>query len=394
VGAKEVDRDMSVQPFEVRVPQATLDDLRERLAATRWPDEVSGAGWDYGANLEYMRELVGYWLEDFDWRTQEERINSFDHFRAEVDGLTVHFVRERGGGENPLPLLALHGWPGSFYQMMKVIPLLADPGAHGGDPSDSFDVVALSLPGYGFSERPTERGMSAARVAELLHKLMAEELGYERYATRASDLGAGVSQQLALSRPEALLGLHHNGTNPYVGEIPDDLTQAEKVFVQRAQAWGFQEMAYAMEHSSKPQTLAYGLNDSPAGLAAWIIEKLWRWSDNDGNLESRFPKDELLANLTIYWATETIGSSVRLYYETARDPGSWGRVEVPTAMMMSPKDMFPTPREWVERSYNVTRWTDIDRGGHFLEWEEPELVAEDARAFFRPLREDLAEVGS
>jgi pimeloyl-ACP methyl ester carboxylesterase len=232
--------------------------------------------------------------------------------------------------------------------------------------------------------------MSAARVAELLHKLMTEELGYEHYATRASDLGAGVSQQLALSHPDALLGLHHNGTNPYVGEIPDDLTEAEKEFVQRAQAWGFQEMAYAMKHSSKPQTLACGLNDSPAGLAAWIVEKFWRWSDNDGNLESRFSRDELLANLTIYWVTETIGSSMRLYYETARDPGSWGRVEVPTAMMMSPKDMFPTPREWVERSHNVERWTDIDRGGHFLEWEEPELVAEDVRAFFRPLRKDLA----
>jgi pimeloyl-ACP methyl ester carboxylesterase len=384
---------MSVKPYEVRVPQATLDDLRERLAATRWPDEVSDSGWDYGANPQYMRDLVGYWLEAFDWRMQEERINAFDHFRAEVDGFGIHYVHERGRGENPVPLLALHGWPGSFYQMLKVVPLLADPGAHGGDPEDSFDVVAPSLPGYGFSDRPKERGMSASRVAELLHKLMTEELGYERYATRASDLGAGISQQLALSHPESLLGLHHNGTNPYVGEIPDDLTEAEKEFVQRAQFWGFAEMAYAMEHSSKPQTLAYGLNDSPAGLAAWIIEKFWRWSDNDGDLEGRFTKDELLANLTIYWATQTIDSSIRLYYETARDPGSWGRVEVPTAMMMSPKDMFPTPREWVERSYNIARWTDIDRGGHFLEWEEPELVAADARAFFRPLRKDLAAVG-
>jgi hypothetical protein len=226
---------MSVEPFEARVPQATLDDLRERLAATRWPDEVSDSGWDYGANPQYMKELVGYWLEAIDWRTQEERINSFDHFRAEVDGFGIHFVHERGRGENP-------------------VPLLADPGAHGGDPADSFDVVAPSLPGYGFSDRPTQRGMSASRVAELLHKLMTEELGYRGYATRASDLGAGVSQQLGLSHPESLLGLRHNGTNPYVGEIPDDLTEAEKEFVQRAQAWGFQEMAYAMEHSSKLQT--------------------------------------------------------------------------------------------------------------------------------------------
>ena len=307
-----------------------------------------------------------------------------------MDGIKVRFIHQRGRGESPVPLLALHGWPGSFYQMLKIVPLLADPASHGGDPADSFDVVVPSLPGYGFSDRPKERGMSASRVASLLHKLMTEELGYGRYATRASDLGAGVSQQLALSHPESLLGLHHNGTNPYVGQIPDDLTEAEEAFVRDAQAWGFGEMAYAMEHSSKPQTLACGLNDSPAGLAAWIVEKFWRWSDNDGNLESRFSRDELLANLTIYWVTQTIGSSIRLYYETVRDPGSWGRVEVPTAMMMSPKDMFPTPREWVERSYNVARWTDIDRGGHFLEWEEPELVAEDARLFFRPMRGDPA----
>jgi pimeloyl-ACP methyl ester carboxylesterase len=316
------------------------------------------------------------------------RINALDHFTAEVDGFGIHFIRERGRGENPVPLLALHGWPGSFYQMLEVVPLLSDPEGHGGDRADSFDIVVPSLPGFGFSDRPKGRGMSASRVAEILRKLMTEELGYERYATRASDLGAGVSQQLALAHPGSLLGLHHNGTNPYVGTIPDDLTEAEEAFVQEAQAWGFQEMAYAMEHSSKPQTLAYGLNDSPAGLAAWIIEKVWRWSDNDGDLESRFSRDGLLANLTIYWATQTIGSSIRLYYETVRDPGSWGRVEVPTGMM-SPKDMFPTPREWVERSYNVKRWTDIDRGGHFLEWEEPELVAEDACAFFRPMRGDL-----
>jgi len=385
---------MSVEPFEVKVPQATLDDLRERLAATRWPDAVEGAGWDYCASPDYMRELCGYWLEDFDWRAQEGRINSFANYRAEVDGFGIHFIHERGRGENPVPLLALHGWPSSPYQMLEVLPLLTDPASHRGDPADSFDVVVPSLPGYGFSDRPREKGMSVARVAELLHKLMTEELGYERYATRASDLGAGVSQQLALSHPEALLGLHHNGTNPYVGQVPDDLTEAEREFVQNAQAWSFAEMAYAMEHSSKPQTLAFGLNDSPAGLAAWIVEKFWRWSDNDGDLESRFGKDEILANLTIYWATETIGSSMRLYYETARDPGSWGRVEVPTAMLMSPKDMFPTPREWVERSYNVERWTETDRGGHFLEWEEPELVAEDARAFFRPLRKNLATAGA
>jgi len=377
---------MSTESFAVNIPQATLDDVRDRLARTRWTDEVAGAGWDYGANLAYLKELTSYWRDTFDWRTQEQAINAFPHFRAIVDGVGIHFIHQRGTGDNPLPLVLLHGWPSSFWQMLKVIPLLTDPAAHGGDAADSFDVVVPSLPGYGFSDRPAEPGMSVGRIADLCAALMAGELGYARYAARGSDLGAGVLQQLALVHPDALIGLHLSGTNPYVGQVPDDLTDAEKQFVANAQQWTMQEMAYAMEHSSKPQTLATGLNDSPAGLAAWLVEKFRRWSDCDGAIETRFSKDELLTNLTIYWATETINSSIRLYYETARHPGNWGRVEVPTGMLMSPKDMFPTPRAWVERSYNVTRWTEIPRGGHFLEWEEPELVVEDIRAFFRPLR--------
>ncbi len=378
---------MSTESFAVNIPQATLDDVRDRLARTRWTDEVAGAGWDYGANLAYLRELTSYWRDRFDWRTQEQAINAFPHFRAIVDGVGIHFIHQRGTGDNPLPLVLLHGWPSSFWQMLKVIPLLTDPAAHGGDAADSFDVVVPSLPGYGFSDRPAEPGMSVGRIADLCAALMAGELGYARYAARGSDLGAGVLQQLALVHPDALIGLHLSGTNPYVGQVPDDLTDAEKQFVANAQQWTMQEMAYAMEHSSKPQTLATGLNDSPAGLAAWLVEKFRRWSDCDGDVEARFSKDELLTNLTIYWATETINSSIRLYYETARHPGNWGRVEVPTGMLMSPKDMFPTPRAWAERSYRVERWTEIPRGGHFLEWEEPELVVEDIRAFFRPLRQ-------
>ncbi len=377
---------MSTESFTVNIPQATLDDLRDRLSRTRWPDEVAGAGWDYGASLAYLRELTEYWRDRFDWRAQERAINAFPHFRAIVDGVGIHVIHARGTGDNPLPLMLLHGWPSSFWQMLKVIPLLTDPARHGGDPADAFDVVVPSLPGYGFSDRPTAPGMGVGRIADLFARLMTDELGYARFATRASDLGAGVSQQLALAHADKLIGVHHSGTNPYVGPVPDDLTDEEKEFVANAQQWTMQEMAYAMEHSSKPQTLATGLNDSPAGLAAWVVEKVRRWSDCDGDIERRFSKDALLTNLTIYWATETINSSIRLYYETARHPGSWGRVEVPTGMLMSPKDMFPTPRAWVERSYNVTRWTEIDRGGHFLEWEEPELVVEDIRAFFRPLR--------
>lgn len=377
---------MDVKPFEIKVPQETLDDLRARLARTRFPDSVSGAGWDYGIDLDTLKQLVTYWHTEFDWRKQEQRLNQFPQFRVEIEGTGIHFIHIRGKGSHPIPLLMLHGWPSSFVQMLDIIPLLTDPQAYGGSADDSFDVIVPSLPGYGFSDRPAERGMSAARIGDLLHQLMTEGLGYSRYAIRSSDLGAGAARQIALTHPEAIIGAHTSATNPYIGQVPDNLSPAEQTMVQAAQKWMGEEMAYAMEHSSKPQTLAVGLNDSPAGLAAWVIEKFWRWSDCHGDLETRFSKDELLTNLTIYWVTETIASSVRLYYESARDYGAWGRIEVPTAVIMPVNDMFPTPREWVERSSRVTRWTEADRGGHFLEWEEPELVANDLREFFRGLR--------
>ncbi len=378
---------MSVQDYAVNISQEVLDDLRDRLARTRWPDEVCDAGWEYGTNLTYLKQLVQYWLHDFDWRAQEWAINQFSHHRAEIDGFGIHFIHERGAGPNPMPLLLLHGWPSSFLQMRKIIPLLADPAAHGGDPADSFDVVAASLPGYGFSDRPATPGMSVGRMADLFSALMTGALGYRRYAARGSDLGAGVLSQLALIHAESLIGIHMGGTNPWIGDdIPDDLTQAEREFVANAQRWSAEEMAYAMEHATRPQTLAYGLNDSPAGLAAWIIEKFRRWSDCDGDVEKVFTRDDLLANLTIYWATETINSSIRLYYESAHNPGAWGRAEVPTAMVMPPNDMFPTPRAWAERSARIDRWTELPRGGHFPEWEVPGPLAEDIRAFFRPLR--------
>ncbi len=375
----------AAQPFTIDVPQPTLDDLRQRLERTRWPDTVA-TGWDFGIDQAYLRELVGYWQRGFDWRAEEARLNRFANFRADVDGLRLHFVHERGTGPAPMPLLMLHGWPSSFVQMLEIIPLLTDPAAHGGDEADAFDVVAASLPGYGFSDRPTEPGTSVARMAPRFQGLMTDVLGYERYGVRASDLGAGVSGQLALLTPASLIGVHTGGTNPFLFQVPDDLSPAEQEFVAKAQQWMQQELAYAFEQSSKPQTLAVGLNDSPAGLAAWIIEKFWRWSDHGGDLESVFTPDELLTNLTIYWATETINSSIRLYAENVRDPGQSGPSEVPTAYLMSSQDFFPTPREWVERQNRVDRWTAIDRGGHFLEWEQPELVAQDLREFFRPLR--------
>lgn len=377
-----------LQPFTINIPQSVLDDLSDRLARTRWPDEVAGAGWDYGSNLAYMRELIDYWHNKFDWRAQEKAINRFAHFRTEIDGIGIHFIHERGKGENPMPILLLHGWPSSFWQMLKIIPLLTDPASHGGEESDSFDVIVPDLIGYGFSDRPAKKGMSVFRIGDLFARLMTDVLGYGRFAVRATDLGTGVAQQLGLFHSNSIIGLHLSGANPRVsGPPPKDLSEAEKKFVADVQNFWMREGAYAMMHSTKPQTLAYGLNDSPAGLAAWVVEKFRAWSDCDGDVEKRFTKDELLTNLTIYWATQSINSSCRLYYETVhiwQDPGR--RIELPTAMAMFPKDFIPQPREWTERQYNVKRWTSMPRGGHFPEWEEPEMLAEDIRSFFRSLR--------
>ncbi|QYK40329.1 MAG: epoxide hydrolase [Paracoccaceae bacterium] len=371
---------MAARPFTIAVPDAVLEDLETRLRLTRWPDRIEGAAWDYGIDTDRLRPLVEHWAEGFDWRAVERDLNALPQFVAEVDGEAIHFIHATGQGGRRVPLLVLHGWPSSFLQMTDLIPLLTAERA-----GLSFDVIVPSLPGFGFSAQPRTRGMGVARIAGLMTRLMTGVLGYDRFAGRGSDLGAGVLQQIALQSPDRLMGLHLSGTNPYIGHVPDDLSPEEAEFVARAQAWMQSEMAYAMLHASKPDTLAVALNDSPAGLAAWVLEKFHAWTDAD-DFVARYGRDRLLANLTLYWATGTIGSSMRLYYETLRAPGQWGRVAVPTAMLMTPHDMFATPRAWAERSYNVQRWTDIDRGGHFLEWEEAAIVADDMRDWFRGQR--------
>jgi pimeloyl-ACP methyl ester carboxylesterase len=380
---------MNVKSFKINIPKETLQNLRKRIEKTRWTDEVSGADWDYGTNLSYLKKLLKYWCEKFNWREQEKSLNKFSHFRSKIDSLNIHFIHERGSGENKIPILLLHGFPSSFLQMLKIIPMLTTPEKFGGTSADSFDVVAASLPGYGFSDRLEEKGMTVGKMGEMFAKLMTDELGYEKFAIRASDLGAGVSQQLALSHPEILIGLHHSGTSPYVFQKPEKLSKAEQKFIKETEDFQMREGAYAMLQSTKPQTLAFGLNDSPAGLAAWIVEKFRTWSDCGGNVEKSFSKDEILTNLTIYWATETINSAMRLYYESAHDwsnSNAGKRVETPTAMAMLPADLVHAPHEWHEREYNVTRWTELEKGGHFAEWEVPELIAEDMREFFRPMR--------
>ncbi|HZF13638.1 MAG TPA: epoxide hydrolase [Thermoanaerobaculia bacterium] len=387
---------MTARPFTVDVAQETLDDLRQRLANTRWADEMPGADWDYGTNLGYLKTLVQYWREGFDWRAQEERINRLAHFRTEVEGTGLHFIHERGKGEHPLPILLTHGFPDSFLRFAKILPMLTDPAAYGGDPADAFDVVVPSLPGYGFSDQPEKPG-ALFRIADLWATLMTQRLGYERFGAHGGDWGSTVTEHLARSHADALVGIHLTDVPfAHLFEQPKDLSVSEKKFIAESEKWQQKEGAYAMIQSTAPQTLAYGLTDSPVGLAAWIVEKFRAWSDCQGDVETRFTKDELLANIMVYWATGTIHSSFWLYYDVANAGAlTWiaemikkwtGSSNVPTGFASFPRDLLPPPREWAERFFNIQRWTEMPRGGHFAAMEEPELLAEDLRAFFRPLR--------
>ena len=382
---------MEVQPFHIHVSDAVIADLKQRLADTRWPDEIPGSGWDYGSNLAYMKELIEYWRVGFDWRAQEKLINSFQHFKANVDNLDIHFIHERGNGPDPMPLIITHGWPGSFFEMHKIIPLLADPASHGGDPQDSFDVVAPSLPGFGFSGHARDTGMEVAKTAAIWVKLM-EGLGYPRFASQGGDIGAGVTSRLGYGHPDSMIGIHLTSITrptPYLGPDAEPLTEAEKALISDREQWQQAEGGYAHIQGTKPQTLAYGLNDSPVGLAAWIVEKYRTWGDCGGDVEKRFTKDELLTTITIYWVTDSISSSTRMYKENQRETWAMGRdegIKVPTGVAAFPAEISRPPREWGERSYNIQRWTQMPRGGHFAALEEPQLLAEEVRAFFRPLR--------
>ena len=384
---------MAVSPFQIAVDQAVLDDLQARLNLTRWPDEIPGSQWDYGSNLDYMKELVEYWRSDFDWRAQERKLNAFHHFKTPVDGLNIHFIHERGSGPSPMPLVITHGWPSCFFEMTKIIPLLADPGSHGADPADSFDVVAPSLPGFGFSDASPEPGMQVQKVAGLWAKLMTENLGYPKFAAQGGDIGAGVTSRLGYAHHAQLYGIHLTSVTrptPYLGAGSRPLSGAEQAHSAQRERWFLDEGGYNHIQGTKPQTLSYGLNDSPAGLAAWIIEKYRTWSDCHGDIESRYTKDELLTIVTIYWVTNTIGSSVRMYkenqshtWELAQDE----KVPAPSGMALFPQEIARPPREWAERSYDVRRWQEMPRGGHFAALEEPQLLAHEIREFFRPFRE-------
>jgi pimeloyl-ACP methyl ester carboxylesterase len=388
--ALQAPADTAVVPFTIHVPDDVLADLKQRLARARFPDEVEGADWKYGTNLAYLKQLVAYWRDSFDWRKQERALNQFEQFKTNIDGLNVHFIWRKSKERNAFPLLITHGWPGSFVEFPKIIAPLTDPLAHGGRAEDAFDVVIPSIPGFGFSDRPRTSGYNAAKMAEIEAKLMAR-LGYARYGAQGGDWGALIAAPLAIADKAHVAGIHLNMctanqppglTDPLAG-----LSAADQERMKARQNFQTEETGYSTEQGTKPQTIGAGLNDSPVGLAAWIVEKFRTWCDCDGNPETKFTKDELLTNITLYWVTQTAASSARLYYES-RHVGSvlGGRIEVPTACAQFPKEIIWAPRTWVEARYNLKRWTEFPHGGHFAALEQPEALVGDVRAFFRDIR--------
>ncbi len=376
------------RPFRIQVDDACLEDLRRRLGAARWPDEPPGAGWRFGTDQTWLRSLVAYWAQDFDWRAQEAKLNTFQQFKVERDGVDIHFIHAQGKGPDPMPLLLCHGWPGSFVEFHKLIPRLTDPARFGGDPRDAFTVVAPSLPGYGFSFRPGQRRFGVAEMAQSLAGLMTEVLGYSRFGTQGGDWGAFVTSRLAADHPREVVGLHLNMLALRRDfKAADMASPEEEHYYTELGAWLREETGYQSIMGTRPQTLAYALNDSPVGLASWIGEKFRAWTDCDGAPESAVTRDEMLTNIMIYWVTGAMGSSMWPYY--ARLHGPWpieGRVEVPMGYAAFPHEMLRPPRSLAERVYDVRRWTEMPRGGHFAALEQPDALAAEVRAFFRELR--------
>ena len=384
---------LHITAFSIKIEAEILSDLRARIRNTRWPDRAPGTAWEQGTDLEYLRQLLAYWADGFDWHARERELNAADQFRADLDGIHIHFVHERARHGHGIPLILTHGWPSTFVELLPLVPFLTDPGAHGID-GPAFDVVIPSLPGYGFSERPAQTGVNYQHVAGLWHRLM-RGLGYERYGAQGGDFGAGVATFMALSNPEPMIGVHLSNLEiaPYTGPGARPLSAAEKTYRERNEAFWLDEYGYKAIQSTKPQTLGYGLNDSPAGLAAWILEKWRSWADSRGNLDERFSRDFLLTTVTLYWVTQTITSSMRDYFDNDNRRfrvtlGPRDFVNVPTGIAVFANnfvDEGQPPREWAERLYNVRRWTPMLRGGHFAPVEEPELLARDIAAFFADL---------
>ncbi len=379
-------------PFTLRVPDADIADLRERLARSRFADQAPGEAWAYGTEVAYLRELVEYWRTEFDWRAQEAALNAFPQFRAALDDVDLHYLHVPGTGPDPMPLLLLHGWPGSVFEFLEIIPRLADPARFGGDARDAFTVVVPSLPGYGLSFRPGQSRFGVPEMADRLAALMTDVLGYRKYAAQGGDWGASVTSRLGYAYADRMIGIHINllmatSRDPAAYANPTD---EERAYLAEMKAWLREETGYHWIQGTKPQTLSFALTDSPAGLAAWIAEKFRSWSDCGGTIENAIPRDRMLANIALYWFTGAIGSSFWPYYARLHGSAilpSGEKIMVPTGYAQFPREMLKAPRSIAERVYgNIRRWSVMPRGGHFAALEQPELLAGEVQAFFRELR--------
>jgi pimeloyl-ACP methyl ester carboxylesterase len=383
--------EMPPEPFTLTVPDPAVADLRERLARTRFPDQAPGEPWAYGTSVDYLRELVAYWRTGFDWRAQEARLNAFPQFKAPLHDIDVHFLHVPGKGPNPCPLLLMHGWPGSVYEFLDLIQRLTDPAGFGGDPADAFTVVAPSLPGYGLSFHPGQKRFGIEEIADCLADLMTESLGYRRFAAQGGDWGGITASRMGYAHADKLIGIHVNllavrrDTNMLANPTPE-----ERKYLDELAHWLREETGYQWIQGTRPQTLSFGLTDSPAGLAAWIVEKFRAWSDCSDDVESVFTRDQLLANISLYWFTGAIGSSFFPYYFRMHRP--WpipdgGSIGVPTGYSDFPREILRAPRSLAARTYtDIRRWTEMPRGGHFAAMEQPEALAGEIQAFFRSLR--------
>jgi pimeloyl-ACP methyl ester carboxylesterase len=382
-----------VSPFRIGIPQADLDDLRERLARARWPEAETVADWSQGVPHGYLRELCGYWADGYDWRATEARLNALPQFRTEIDGLGIHFVHVRSPHPQALPLIFTHGWPGSIVEFLKVIGPLTDPTADGGEAADAFHLVCPSLPGYGFSDKPTRPGGGVGRIADAGAALMAR-LGYGRYGAQGSDWGTSISASIGQQDPDHVAGIHL--TPPLAPPDPatfHDLTEAERSALASLEHTGEWESGYSREQATRTQTIGYSLVDSPVGLCAWIVEKFWAWTDCDGHPENALTRDELLDNLMLYWLPGTGASSARLYWESSRQVNAWivgptdDTVAVPTGCSIFPKELQRPSRRWAAKRFlDIRYWNELDRGGHFAAFEQPELFVDEVRSFFRLVR--------
>jgi len=396
---------MTEQPerFTIAVPQEALDDLRARLTQIRWPNDVGNEDWTYGTPRSYLESFVEYWLDHYDWRDHEAAMNRFEHYRIILDGNPIHFLHRRGRGPNPIPLLLTHGWPETFWDFSRMIDPLTDPANHGGQEADAFDVVVPSLPGFGFSSPLSKTGVGAAATAGLLRHLMRDVLGYERFGAVGEDFGAIISQRLGQNHSDDLIGVHLNRyqrDRQMMGGVPGDeerLTDYSPDEIddyQRTLATMKLRVSHFTVHTTDPQSLAYGLDDSPVALAAWLLERRRSWSDCDGDIEKAFTRDELITTIMLYWLTNTGGSSIRFYWETAHEPppppspprSASKVIAAPTAITVLPADLLALPRKHAEEDTDLRSWKRMPRGGHFGASEIPELLVDDLREFFRPLR--------